>query len=207
MFLNVSVKSTVRISFYLILIGVSITSLIKLLDKPTAFEEKVVYNKAILPSFTVCPLQPDQLIGNKTIESFEDIEKATEHVRLRYTIEYQEYKAYEQFKTDKSLYNDTSYGAWYFAPQISSYPPVEIVICLIWTPSREHKIKEDWNILVSYCATQHSRIYPQFINTCGVFLRSVNSKGKQILFFTHNFCIKYSLVQSSPHKTGKTKNL
>ena len=91
MFLNVSIKSTVRISFYLILIGVSITSLIELLGEPTAFEEKVVYNNARLPSFTLCPIQPDHPMDNKTIESFEDIERAKEHVRLRYKVMYPKY--------------------------------------------------------------------------------------------------------------------
>ena len=47
--------------------------------EPTAFEEKVVYNKARLPSFTLCPW-PDT-IRNTSIESFEDIENEIEHVR------------------------------------------------------------------------------------------------------------------------------
>ena len=152
MFLNVSIKSTIRISFYLILTGVCITSWIKLLEEPTAFEEKVVYNQARLPSFTVCPLQPDHPIGNKTIESFEDIEKAIAHVRLQYTIEYEEYKPYEQTKRVEINYTDSSYGTWYFAPKVSMEPPFEIVICLIWTPSREHTIKQDWSFLVSQFA-------------------------------------------------------
>ena len=57
MFLSVSIKSIIRICFYLILIVVWVTSWIKFLKEPTTFEEKVVYNKARLPSFTLCPGQ------------------------------------------------------------------------------------------------------------------------------------------------------
>ena len=95
--------------------------------------------------------QPDQIIlsYNKSIESFEDIDKAIQHVKYKYTIQYQEYKPYEQSKIDETFYNDTSYGAWYLAPQISTWPPFETVICLIWTPYREHKVKPDRSMAVS----------------------------------------------------------
>ena len=150
MFLNIiSVKSIIRTCFYLILVVVCVTSWIKFLKEPTTFEENVVYNKARLPSFTLCPTQPDHPISNKSIESFEDIEKAIEGVRYKYKIEYLEYKPYEQDKRAETLYNDTSYGTWYFAPQIITMSPFETVICLIWTPSREHKMKPDWTMAVS----------------------------------------------------------
>ena len=145
-----SVKSIIRICFYLILIAVCVTSLIQFLKEPTTFEENVVYNKARLPSFTLCPTQPDHPISNKSIESFEDIEKAIERVRSKYTIKYLEYKPYEQEKRVETLYNDTSNGAWYFAPQISMLSPFETVICLIWTPSMEHQMKPDWTMAVSW---------------------------------------------------------
>ena len=144
MFLNVSIKSIVRFCFYLILIGVCVTSWIKLLKEPSAFEEKVVENQAKLPSFTLCPSQSIGPLSNKSIESFEDIEKAIEDVRYKYKIEYLEYKPYEKEKHAKTLCNDTSYGIWYFAPKISMVSPFEAVICLIWTQSREFKIKPDW---------------------------------------------------------------
>ena len=149
MFLHVSVKSVIRICFYLILVVVCVTSWIKFLREYTVFEENIVYNKARLPSFTLCPTQPGHPISNKSIENFEDIEKAIEHVRSKYTIKYLEYKPYEQEKRNTTLYNDTSYGAWYFAPQISTMSPFETVICLIWTPSKEHNIKPDWTMAVS----------------------------------------------------------
>ena len=149
MYFNVSIKSAVRTSFYLILIGVSITSWIKLLEESTALEEKVVYNKTRLPSFTLCPTQPDDPIRKKSIESFQDIENAIKNVRHKYTIEYMEYKPYEQNMTVEINSTDSSYGDWYFAPKISLEPPFEIVICLIWTPTRDLKIKPDWSILVS----------------------------------------------------------
>ena len=149
MFLNVSIKSMIRICFYIILIVVSVSSWIKLLKEPTTFDENVVENQARLPSFTLCSTRPDDLPRNKSIESFEDIEKEIQHVRSKYTMKYAEYKPYEQSKTDEHWYNDTSYGIWYFVPKISLDPPFEIVICLIWTPSREHKIKPDWSTAVS----------------------------------------------------------
>ena len=93
MYLNVSMKSIIRISFYLILIGICFTSWVKLLKESTTFEEKIVYNKTRLPSFTLCPNQPYyDPITNKSIESIEDIKKAIENVRVDYTIEYIENK-------------------------------------------------------------------------------------------------------------------
>jgi hypothetical protein len=150
MFLNVSIKFIIRICFYLILFVVCVTSWIKFLKEPTTFEENIVYNKARLPSFTLCPTQPDHPISSKSIESFEDIQKAIEHVRHKYKIDYLEYKPYEQNKKDETLYNNTSYGTWYFVPQISVLSPFETVICLIWTPTMEHKIKPDWTTAVSF---------------------------------------------------------
>ena len=144
MFLNVSIKSTIRICFYLILIVICVTSWIKLLQEPTYFEEKIVYNQARLPSFTLCPSDK-----NESIESFEDIERAIENVRHMYTIEYEQFIPFEQTKRIENKYNDTSYGTWYFAPKINIDPPFETDICLIWTPSSKHKIKSDWSIGVS----------------------------------------------------------
>ena len=118
----------------------------KLLQEPTYFEEKVVYNQAILPSFTLCPIGT---IRNTSIESFEDIERAIENVRYKYTIEYEQFVPYEQTKLVENKYNDTSYGIWYFAPYIDINPPFKTEICLIWTPSKEYKIKSDWSIAVS----------------------------------------------------------
>ena len=88
MFLNVSIKSIVRICFYLILIGVSITSWMKLLKEDTTFVEKVVENQPKLPSFTLCPSQPDHPINKKSIESFEDIENEIKHVRQSTQLKY-----------------------------------------------------------------------------------------------------------------------
>ena len=144
MFLNVSIKSTIRICFYLILIVICVTSWIKLLQEPTYFEEKIVYNQARLPSFTLCPSDK-----NESIESFEDIERAIENVRHMYTIEYEQFIPFEQTKRIENKYNDTSYGTWYFAPKIDIDPPFETDICLIWIPSKDYKIKLDWSIGVS----------------------------------------------------------
>ena len=162
MFLNVSMQSIVRMCFYLIIIGVCITSWIKLLKEPTTFEEKVLYNKTRLPSFTLCPEQPyNDSITNKSIESFEDIKKAIENVRVNYTIEYAEYKPYEQQIYVEDRHNNTSYGDWYFVPKISSFFPFEASICLIWTPSKEYKLKPDWTFSVSSFSFQMILNYVQ----------------------------------------------
>ena len=119
------------------------------MDEHTTFEETIVENEARMPSFTLCPSQPDDPTSNKSIRNFEDVEKAIENVRDRYTIITTEFKPYEDNNYVENKYNDTSSGIWYFAPKVSSIPPFEIVICLIWTPSREHKIKPDWSYKVS----------------------------------------------------------
>ena len=149
MFFNVSVKFIARICFYLILIVICITSWIKLLQEPTYFEEKVVYDQARLPSFTLCPSGHGRNESIESFESFEDIERKIEKVRYNYTIEYEQFVPYEQIKKVENKYNDTSYGTWYFAPYIDIDPPFETQICLIWTPSKEYKIKSDWSIAVS----------------------------------------------------------
>ena len=141
--------SFVSLFFYLILIGVSIKSWINLMNEHTTFEEKIVENEAQIPSFTLCPTQPIDPISNKSIESFEDVEKAIENVRDRFTMVYTDYKPYEDYKIVNYKYNDTSSGIWYFVPKVSMDPPFETVICLIWTPSREHKIKPDWSVEVN----------------------------------------------------------
>ena len=148
MFLNVSMQCIVRISFYLILIGICITSWIKLLKEQTAFEEKVVNNKTRLPSFTLCPNDPyNDPITNKSIESFEDIKKAIDNVK--YTMDYTEYKPYEESRTVEDENNGTSFGDWHFVPKISMLSPFEPAICLIWTPNKEFKLNSDWSIIVS----------------------------------------------------------
>ena len=139
-------KFIVRICFYLILIVICITSWIKLLQEPTYFEEKVVYDQARLPSFTLCTSGHNR---TESIESFEDIEREIENGRYKYTIEYGQFVPYEKTKRVENKYNDTSYGTWYFAPKIDIDPPFATEICLIWTPSKEYKIKSDWSIAVS----------------------------------------------------------
>ena len=147
MVLSVSIKFIVRICFYLIITGVCVTSWIKMLQEPAYFEEKVVYNQARLPSFTLCPYQHEN--SSKTIKSFEDIERAIENVKYKYTIEYKQFVPYEQTKRVEIKYNDTLYGDWYFTPKINIDPPFKTLICLIWTSSSDHKIRQDWSIVVS----------------------------------------------------------
>ena len=146
-FFNSKIHSLITFFFYLILIGVSIQSWSNLMEESTTFDERFVENKERFPSFTLCPNDNDD--NKKSIESFEDIEKGIELVRQKYRIEYLEYKPFEQDKKYEAFYNDTSYGTLYFAPQIKMKPPFEAVVCLIWTPSRKHKIKPDWSYKVS----------------------------------------------------------
>ena len=148
MLLNVKVEYVVSFFFYVILIGVTINSLIKLWEEPTAFDEKIVKGDAILPSFTLCPNQPDDPHNDKSIESFEDVTKTIKSVRSMFTIHYTESKPYEETRTVIEKFNNNSYGVWYFAPRISSYPPFQTVICLILTPSRSYRLKQDWSFSV-----------------------------------------------------------
>ena len=51
------------------------------MNEHTTFEETIFENEAQTPSFTLCPTKPDAPFNNKSIESFEDVEKAIENVR------------------------------------------------------------------------------------------------------------------------------
>ena len=146
MLLNIKIKYVVSFFFYVILIAVSINSLFKLFEETTAFDEKVVKGEAILPSFTLCPNQPDD--PNQQIESFEDVTKTINSVRSMFTIEYYESRPYKDTRAFYEKFNSTSYGVWYFAPRINSNHPFQTVICLIFTPSRSYKLKQEWNFSV-----------------------------------------------------------
>ena len=153
MLLNMKLGYVVSFSFYVILIGVTINSIIKLFEETTAFDEKVVQGGAILPSFTLCPNEPND--PDQLIESFEDVTKVIKNVRSKYTIAYYEYKPYEEARIVYEKFDNTSYGVWYFAPRINSNHPFQTVICLIFTPSRSYKLKQDWNF--SVCSSSKKR--------------------------------------------------
>ena len=148
MLLDIKLEYIVRFSFYGIIIGVTINSLIKLWEEPTAFDEKIVKGDAILPSFTLCPNQPDDPHNDKSIESFEDVTKAIKNVESMFTIVYTESKPYEETRTVIEKFNNNSYSVWYFAPRISSDPPFQTVICLIFTPSKSYRPRKDWTFSV-----------------------------------------------------------
>ena len=80
MFLNI--KVLLNALFYLILIGFVHKSVINFMDEHTAYEEKVLKNDAILPSFTLCPDKP--LNKNYSIENFEDVLEAIKRAKLAY---------------------------------------------------------------------------------------------------------------------------
>ena len=134
----------VTLFFHLVLICVSLKSWNNLMNEHKIFDEKIVENEAQLPSFTLCPTEPEDPISNGSIENFEDIQKAIEK-----TIINTEHKPYEEFKIVEEKYNGTSNGVWYFAPKISTDFPFQAVTCLIWTPSRNFKLKPDWSVSVS----------------------------------------------------------
>ena len=117
------------------------------MDEPSTFEETIVENDARLPSLTLCP--NDNYVVNKSIESFEDVAQEIESAKIKYKITHVDYKQFEEFRISDETYNDTSNNTWYFVPKISDYAPFEPVICLIWTPSKDRKIKPGWGFQVS----------------------------------------------------------
>ena len=52
------------------------------MDEPTAFEERILDDKTIFPSFTLCP---NKLEDSHSIESFEDVAKEMEIAKSKYT--------------------------------------------------------------------------------------------------------------------------
>ena len=71
---------------YLILIGIIATSLNKVLNSSTAFEEYEISNNTKLPSFTLCP-SPIKNEYGVSIETFEETMIAIENAKTNYTIE------------------------------------------------------------------------------------------------------------------------
>ena len=147
MFLNFKLHSLIRVFFYLILIGVSIQSWNNLIEESTTFDEAFVVNETRFPSFTLCPI--DGSFGNKSIESFLDVAEEIENAKTKYKMQYTEYKPYEELKVVDVTYNQTLNIDWYFAPKVHPFAPFGIVICLIVTPLRHHKLF-DSSITVSY---------------------------------------------------------
>ena len=143
---NGRIHSIIRVFFYLILIGVSFQSWINLIDENSTFVETTDGIEAKLPSFTLCPGKSST---TKLIESFEDVKKEIEDVKIKYTITYYEYKPYEEERIAYETYNTTSNNDWYFAPKIVDYPPFETVVCLIWTPNIKQDMERGRGIRVS----------------------------------------------------------
>ena len=154
---NLRIHSIIKFLFYMILIGISIQSWINLMDEHSTFEETINVDEAKLPSFTLCPYtRSDNL---KLIESFEDVTKEIEDVKMMYNIRYLEYKTYEEIKSGHETYNNSLNNVWYFAPKIMDFPPFETVVCLIWTPDRKQEIKKDWGFKVSSSKVSQSIIF------------------------------------------------
>ena len=71
---------------YLILIGIIATSLNKVLNSSTAFEEYEISNDTKLPSFTLCPSPMKNEYG-VSIKTFEETMIAIENAKTNYIIE------------------------------------------------------------------------------------------------------------------------
>ena len=73
---------------YLILIGIIATSLNKVLNSSTAFEEYEISNDTKLPSFTLCPSPtPMKNEYGVSMKTFEETMIAIENAKANYTIE------------------------------------------------------------------------------------------------------------------------
>ena len=83
-----SLKAAIFTSFYLILIAIIISSLLKTFDPPTAFEEYEDLDDAKLPSFTICP-NPMADLGQsyEPIESFEGAMAVIEDARKNFSVQ------------------------------------------------------------------------------------------------------------------------
>ena len=139
--MNFRIHSIIIFFFYLILIGVSIQSLINLMEESTTFEEALVSDEAIFPSFTLCPSSSSH--SDKLIESFEDVAEEIKKAKINFKIKYFEFKPFEDLMIVEETYNQTLINDWYFAPKISEFHPYETVICLIMAPYREHEFEPD----------------------------------------------------------------
>ena len=85
MFPRVRLLHIFTFAFYVILLGICIKAWIKLMREPTAYEETIVENEAILPSFTLCPLNHHDSVV-KSIENFNDVTQAIENTKFKYII-------------------------------------------------------------------------------------------------------------------------
>ena len=123
---------------YMILIYVTIRAWMNLMNEQTAFEETTVKNNKKIPGFTVCPVSNP--VGNKSMESFEDVATAIKNVQSKFTIQYSDYdRNFERPIPIVEYYNNTLDSVWKFVPKIDIWNPSEDAICLIWTPSKERR--------------------------------------------------------------------
>ena len=147
MFSRIKLHYIFTFAFYLLLISASFGAWKTFKEEPTAFQETIAENQTKLPSFTICPLKYDDP-ENKSIQSFDDITSAIESTKLKFRIKITEDKPYEEPNVVQEVFNDTSNDDWYFVPRIETDKPYEIVICLIWTPSLDHRPKPDRSVTV-----------------------------------------------------------
>ena len=160
--------------FYLILIGVIATSLNKVLNSSTAFEEYEISNDTKLPSFTLCPNKNE---NGDSIETFEETMIAIEKTKKNYAIKMSwsrpfdkglvsnilihttrivfsnHFDRYDLDLSDPNIlrkhFNVTLEDVWYFAPRILDFNSYSTVICLIWTSPFTGPLTNFWTNKVS----------------------------------------------------------
>ena len=75
------------------------------MEEPTAFEERILDDKTIFPSFTFCPTISED---SHSIESFEDVAKEMEIAKSKYTGKLSVFGSFGDFEGwDVIWYNNT----------------------------------------------------------------------------------------------------
>ena len=73
------------------------------MEEPTAFEERILDDKTIFPSFTFCPTISED---SHSIESFEDVAKEMEIAKSKYTSILSSFGSFADERWDVAKYNN-----------------------------------------------------------------------------------------------------
>ena len=81
------VRTLIFVSFYSLFMERLISCYQRLVEEPTAFDERMIENDARFPSFTLCAFEERDLEPGTQdhIESFEDVMTAVEFAKAKYT--------------------------------------------------------------------------------------------------------------------------
>ena len=85
------VRTLIFVSFYSLFMERLISCYQRLVEEPTAFDERMIENDARFPSFTLCAYEESDIEPGTQdhIESFEDVMTAFEFAKTKYTGEMQ----------------------------------------------------------------------------------------------------------------------